>query len=359
MKLRDIAAALGGQLVGNGDLDIARPVHPAAARSAADLAIATDPKLVPLLHESAARVAVVADGVVIPEGVLDAWVTVGRPRYAMAGVTELFQYPVILEAGIHPSAVVAADAVIGDGARIGPLVYVGPGAHIGARTILMPQVTVGAGTRIGCDGLVHSGARIGDRVTIGDRVILHFNASIGADGFSFVTPERGSVESAKATGRVESQNLTLRRIHSLGAVTLGDDVEVGANTAIDRGTLSDTRVGSGTKIDNLVQIGHNVQIGMMCMICGEVGIAGSVTVGNRVVLAGKVGIADHVAIGDDTVVGAYAGVAGDIPPRSVVLGQPAMPRSRFFEQLKHLGRLRALFADMGDIKKRVSVLEER
>src|SRR5262249_3185698 len=138
---------------------------------------------------------------------------------------------------------------------------------------------------------------------IGERCIVHFNASLGADGFSFVTPQPGSVEQAKAGSgsSVAAANYELVRIASLGGVVIGDDVEIGASSCIDQGTIQPTRIGNGTKIDNHVQIGHNVTIGENCLICGRVGIAGSVTIGDRVVLGGAVGIADHLRIGDDVV----------------------------------------------------------
>lgn len=350
MKLLDLAQALGGRLVGDGSLDVARPVHPAEADSAADLALAMDKRLVPLLAASKARAAVVPEGAEVPEGAVDGYVVIGRPRVAMAGITEAFERPVHRDPGIHPTAVIAADAVLGAGVAIGPFVVIGPRAVIGDRTAILSHCSIGADARIGADCLFHPGARIGDRVTVGERVIIHHNASIGADGFSYVTPEPGSVETAKATGQVGATNQVLRRINSLGAVTLGDDVEVGANSSIDRGTISDTRIGRNTKIDSMVQIGHNVRIGENCLVCGLVGIAGSVKIGDRVVLAGQVGIGDNVSIGDDSVIAAKSGVGTDVPPRSVMFGYPAQPRDRAFAQIKNLLRLKNLFADVAAIK---------
>ncbi|HYD30202.1 MAG TPA: UDP-3-O-(3-hydroxymyristoyl)glucosamine N-acyltransferase [Azospirillaceae bacterium] len=354
MKLADLAAALGARFEGDGAMEVTRPVHPAEAEGTADLALAMDKALVPLLETTRAGAAMVAEGAAVPEGRFKGWIVVNRPRFAMAGLTQVFDKPVHAEPGIHPSAFVATDAVIGEGVSIGPFVYVGPKAVVGERTILMPHVTIGAEARVGADCLFHPGARVGERCVIGNRVILHHNASIGGDGFSYVTPEPGSVETAKATGKVGAINAAICRINSLGAVILDDDVEVGANAAIDRGTISDTRVGRFTKIDNLVQIGHNVQIGQMCMICGHAGIAGSVEIGNRVVLAGRVGVADHVRIGDDAVIAAMSGVGTDVPAKSVMMGYPAIQRSKFFEQFKMLARLPRLFADVAEIKKKLS-----
>ncbi len=357
MKLKDIAQALGGRLVGDGALDVTRPVHPAEADSASDLALAMDPKLVALLAASPARAAVVADGIDIPDGAVDGYVAVPRPRYAMAGLTDLFERPVHRDSGIHPTAVIADSARIGQDVSIGAFVVIGPRAIVGDRSVILSHGSIGADARIGEDCLFHPGVRIGDRVVVGHRVILHANVSLGADGFSFVTPEPGSVEAAKATGRVDATNQTIRRIHSLGSVVLDDDVEVGANTAIDRGTVSDTRIGRNTKIDNLVQIGHNVTVGETCMICGQVGIAGSARVGNRVVLAGQVGVGDHVTIGDDVVVGAKSAVGTDVAPRTVVVGIPAQPRDRVFDQLVHIGRLKGLFAEVAQLKTRLKTVE--
>ena len=179
---------------------------------------------------------------------------------------------------------------------------------------------------------------------------------VGADGFSFVTPERGSVEAAKSGNAItdDVRNVALARIHSLGSVALGDDVEVGACATIDRGTMIDTRVGSGTKIDNLVQIGHNCQIGDHCMLCGHVGIAGSVEIGDRVVLAGHVGIADHIKVGEDSVIGAKSGVGANVPPRSVLLGYPALPSGETVRIMAAMRKVPDLMKTVRELKKRLS-----
>ncbi|MCB1403731.1 MAG: UDP-3-O-(3-hydroxymyristoyl)glucosamine N-acyltransferase, partial [Rhodobacteraceae bacterium] len=178
---------------------------------------------------------------------------------------------------------------------------------------------------------------------------------IGGDGFSFVTPTPGHVEEARTTGAVTAARQDeYVRINSLGSVRLGDDVEVGANSCIDRGTVADTRVGDGTKIDNQVQIGHNVRIGRTCLICGHVGIAGSVDVGDRVVLAGKVGIADHVKIGSNVVVAGNSGVASNIPDNRIMMGTPAVRMDLNVEMYKALRRLPRLMARLEAAQKPVS-----
>lgn len=356
MKLSEIAAALDARVEGDDSLVIRRAVHPSEAEGPADLALAMDRDLLALLSGSKAVAAVVADGAEVPEGIRGR-IIVKRPRYAMAGLLDVFEKPVHAEPGIHPQAYVAPDAEVAADASVGPFAYIGPRVRVGTGAIILPHVTVGADAVIGEGCLLHPGARIGERVVMGARCIVHPNATIGNDGFSFVTPEPGSVESAKANGRVVGTNVLIRRVNSIGTVILGDDVEVGAGAAIDRGTVTATRIGSGTKIDNLVQIGHNVQVGTNCMLCGHVGIAGSTTIGDRVVLAGKVGVADHVKIGNDVVVAASSGVGTDIPDKSVYMGYPAVPRARAFEQYKGLARLKRLFADVTDLKSRVRALD--
>ena len=356
VTLAEIAAALGAALEGDGTLQISRAVHPSEAEGQEDLALAMEKGLTELLANGKAVAAVIAEGAEVPAN-LKGWIVVKRPRFAMAGLTTVFEKPVHAEPGVHPAAFVAPEAILGAGVSVGPFAYVGPRAVLGEGVIVMPHATVGAEAVIGKDCLLHPGARIGERVVMGERCIIHPNAAVGNDGFSFVTPEPGSVESAKATGKVVGTNVLIHRVNSIGTVILGDDVEVGANATIDRGTITATRIGSGTKIDNLVQIGHNVQIGTNCMLCGHVGIAGSTTIGDRVVLAGKVGVADHVKIGNDAVVAANSGVGTDIPAKAVYMGYPAVPRDRAFDQYKGLARLKRMHADVTDLKKRVGALD--
>ncbi|CAK0769437.1 UDP-3-O-acylglucosamine N-acyltransferase [Azospirillaceae bacterium] len=359
MKLSEIADVLGARLVGDGALEIHRVVHPADAQSSEDLVLAMDKSLLGALLASSARAAVVSSRMEIPDGRLDGCLVVERPRWAMGALLRLFDRPVHVDFGVHPTAVISPEARLGADVAIGPFVVIGPGVVIGDRTRIMSHVSIGADARVGSDGLIHPGVRIGDRVEIGDRVILHHNVSLGADGFSFVTPEPGSVETAKSSGRVGAVNTAIYRINSIGTVIIGHDVEIGANSAVDRGTVSVTRIGNNTKIDNLVQIGHNVVIGDNCMLCGQVGIAGSAVVGNRVVLAGRVAVADHVHIGDDAVVAAMSGVGSAVAPKTVVAGTPAVERGRFFEQIMRLNRLKSLFADVEALKNKVKAIESK
>ncbi len=357
LTVENLASALNSTFEGDGSLAVSRPAHPDDASRRGTIAIATSAEFVDKLK--GADVAVLVEGTDWRALGLKAAIFVARPRYALSGVTTAFAPEIRLAPGIHPSAVVEDGAELGEGVAVGAFVYVGAGAKIGAGTRILPHASVGAEAVIGDGALIHSGARIGARVSIGARAIIHDNAVIGADGFSFVTPELGAVEAAKAGGgsRSDTQNASLARIHSLGAVTLGDDVEIGACTSIDRGTLTDTRIGNGTKLDNQVQIGHNVQIGAICMLCAQVGVAGSAVVGDRVVLGGKVGVADHVKIGSDVLVGAASAVASNIPSRNIMMGVPAVKRDEALRGVMALRRLPRLFETVDALKKRLSALD--
>jgi UDP-3-O-[3-hydroxymyristoyl] glucosamine N-acyltransferase len=348
-SLAEIAEVLGAKLSGDGRLVVEGVDHPASAEPT-DLALAMEEDALAALPQTRAKAAILKSGSQAPEG-LAGVIYADHPRYALAGLTRLFARPPQVAPGIHPSAVVDSSAAIGERSAIGPFVQIGAGARIGPRAVVLGQASIGAGVSIGADALIHPGVRIGDRVEIGDRVILHNNASIGADGFSFAIPGPGE---PPPPGQPPIQ-----RIASLGTVVIGDDVEVGANSCIDRGTIEATRIGSGSKIDNLVMIGHNNRIGRSCLIAGRVGISGSCRIGDGVILAGGVGIADHVTIGDGAVVLAGAQVGSNrIAPGAVVIGMPAIAKEKFFEQVRQLHRLKRLFADVAELKARLGSAKE-
>jgi UDP-3-O-[3-hydroxymyristoyl] glucosamine N-acyltransferase len=351
MMLRDIAAALSAPLEGDGSIEITGIADPAHAAGRCDLALAMTPESIAALAHTKARAVVVAPKGAMAIDRFDAVIKVEHPRHALAVLTRLFEQPVQRGSGIHPSAVVAPDAHIDAGVSIGPLSVIGPRTRVGAGTAILAHVTVGADAVIGRDCLLHPGARIGDRVVLGDRVILQHNVSLGADGFSYAGPAPGERVASHDTGN-------LQRINSLGTVIIGDDVEIGANSAIDRATLAATRIGRNTKIDNLVQIGHNVEIGENCLICGMVGVSGSVHIGDRVILGGAVGVADHVTIESDAMIAGGSGVVSDVPAKAEMFGYPAVPRKRAFEQIKYLARARALFTEFGELRKRIAALEQ-
>jgi len=358
-SLNDIATALGAQLVGDGSVLVRGVAHPAMAEGADTLALAIEESAEKALARTKAAAAAVPEGRAAALAGLQGGIVVKRPRLALAQLLMIFDRPPAVQAGVHPAAVVDPTATIGPDVSIGPLCHIGPRARIGARTRILAQVTIGADVALGDDCLIHAGVRIGDRSVLGHRVIVQPNAVIGADGFSYVTPEKGSVESARETGRVEAQNLAIVRINSIGNVVLADEVEIGAGTTVARGTLGPTRIGRGTKIDNLVQVGHNCTIGANCLIAGNVGISGSVTVGDRVTLAGGVGIADHVSIGEDAILIAGSGVWQSVPPCQIWGGYPAMPWDESKSYYLHVKRLPRLVRDFVALRARVAELGKK
>ncbi len=357
-SLRNLAEAIGADLVGDGSFVVRTVAHPLMADSADTLALAIQPEAERALADTKARCAMVADGRGAALASMTGGLVVTRPRYALARLLSLFEIPPQQASGIHPTAVIDPSASVSDDVSIGAHSTVGGGTTIRRGARILPHVTIGAGVVIGEDTLVHAGVRIGDRCAIGARVILHPNVVIGSDGFGFVTPEKGAVESAIETGHtVEAINQVFMRMASLGTVLIEDDVEVGANSCIDRGTVGTTRIGRGTKIDNLVQIGHNCTIGENCLIAGTCGLSGSVTLGNRVSLGGGVGISDHISIGDDAVIAARSGVASSVPAREVWGGYPAVPYKDAMRQLFSTRRVPRLLNELERLQARVAALE--
>lgn len=353
--LAEIADATGLALMGDGQLVIHAPAEPASA-TPDQLALAMNSKLEGELCKGQALAAVLWEGADWEGLGLQGALIAPRARVAMAGITDRFQHAPDIEPGIHQTAWVDPTAKIGADAWIGAYSVIGPGARLGANARIGAHCSVGRDAEIGDDALLHDGVRIGARCTIGSHFIAQANAVIGADGFSFEPPERSAVEAAKRTGSAEGARATgYLRIHSLAAVEIGNDVEIGAATTIDRGTISPTRIGDGTKIDNQVQIGHNVQIGSLCLLCAQVGVAGSSTLGDRVVLGGKAGVADHIIIGSDVICSAGTLVATKIPSNRVMMGIPAQPRDQFTRQYAALRRLPRMMDQLNDLQKKLGL----
>jgi len=359
MKLADIARAIDGRLIGDGEIEIARPVQPHQAESESDLPLVFSRKVLDAALDTPAVAAIVVAGIDVPDGALEGIIEIEDPRVALVPLTALFARPAYGAEGIHPTAVIDDSAVLGVNVAVGPHACIGAGSEIGDDTRILPQVTIGARVRLGAECLVHSGVRIGDDVIVGDRVIIQPNASIGADGFSFATPAPPRTESMVRARSVEPFLSYIHRIQSLGTVIIGDDVEVGACSTIDRATVGATRIGRNTKIDNQVMIGHNTVIGEDCLLAGHVGISGSVTIGDRVIMAGKVGIVDHVTVGDDANLGARTTVMRDVPARSIMMGNPAQPSADYFNRLRHthILRLNRAAEKLRDLGARVARLE--
>ncbi len=356
-RIADIARALGAVAEGDVDLVVTGASEPAMAR-ADQLALAMDPRYADGLAKGQAVAAMLWPGADWQSFGLRAAIFAPRARLAMAGLTQLLDKGPEIAPGLHPMSVVDASARIGTGAAIGPFVSIAAGVVIGRGARIAAHVSIGAGAVIGDDALILEGARIGHHVHIGDRFIAQPGAVIGSDGFSFVTPEKSGVEEIRETlgHRDEMRGQSWTRLHSLGAVTIGDDVEIGANACIDRGTIRDTSIGSGSKLDNLVHVGHNVQIGRDCLICGQVGIAGSARIGDRVVLGGQCGVNDNIFVGDDVIAGGATKIFTNAPAGRVLLGYPAVRMETHVEMQKALRRLPRLAARVAEIEKVITKL---
>jgi len=357
--IRAIAEALGAEAEGDLDLVIDGAAEPQSA-GPSDLALLIDPRYAEGLSKGAAQAALDWAGA--------DWRSMGlaavifappRARLAMPGLTRILDPGPGIAPGIHAMALVDPTAEIGEGAAVGPYVTIGAGVRIGPRARIASHVSIAEGARIGADAMIMQGTRIGARVNIGDRFIAQPGVVIGADGFSYVTDEKSGVEQVRGTvgarktsaTRELNTDQTWTRIHSLGSVTIGDDVEVGANSCIDRGTIRDTVVGSGCKLDNLVQVGHNVRIGRNCLLCSLVGVAGSARIGDRVVLGGQVGVNDNIFVGDDVIAGGASKIFTNVPAGRVLLGYPAVKMETHIDMQKALRRLPRLAARVAELEK--------
>jgi UDP-3-O-[3-hydroxymyristoyl] glucosamine N-acyltransferase len=358
--LGEIAKYVDGTLQGDPAVVITRILHPALVRERNDLALVLSANVLELLKRNQVTNAIAPaelKSIDVPNYIL-----VARPQVALARLLELFERPVYSEEGVHATAVIDPRAKIGEKVSVGPHCWVGPNSVIGAGTRLICNVSVGAEVEIGEKALLHPGVTVGDRCKIGNRVIIQPNASIGGDGFSFVAAQSANIEAARQkkelTELTGATNETIR-INSIGNVVIEDDVEIGAGTCIDRGTLGETKIGRGTKIDNLVQIGHNVTVGQNCLVVAQAGMGGSAKVGDRAVLGGQAGVPDHTSVGHDAVVVAQSGLAGDVPPKQTVLGSPALPLRERLQQLMNFKRLARLIQRVKELEAKVAELEQR
>jgi UDP-3-O-[3-hydroxymyristoyl] glucosamine N-acyltransferase len=353
--IAEIAVALGARAVGAVDLVVTGVAEPAQA-GPDDLALAMDPKYAPGIAKGQARAAVIWSGADWRALGLQAAIHVERPRLAMAGITGAFDPGPGIAPGVHAMSVIDPTAQIGPGAAIGPFVTIGAGVRIGKGARIAAHVSIGDGAVIGDAALLHAGVRICHHVTIGDRFIAQPGAVVGADGFSFVTAEQSGVEQVRGTlgTRADYTEQKWLRIASIGGVEIGDDVEIGANVTIDRGTIRATRIGAGTKLDNQVHVGHNVQVGRDCLLCGQVGIAGSSVIGDRVVLGGQCGVSDNIRVGNDVIAGGATKIFTNVPAGRVILGSPAVKMETQLDINKALRRLPRLMRTVAELQKTVT-----
>lgn len=353
-SVREIAQAINAEAVGDADIIITCLSEPASA-GPDDLALASTPAYAAVLTAGHAKAAMLWHDADWQALGLQAAILPKRPRFALAGLTGLMDPGQGFASGIHPSAIIDPTARIGADVSIGPGAVIASKVVVGDGSLIGPQCFVGAGSTLGPNSYLREQVSIGAGVIIGARFIANPGVRIGGDGFSFVTQEQSGAEVARATlgkqGATQAQSWT--RIHSLGGVAIRDDVEIGANSTIDSGTIRPTEIGDRTKIDNLVHIGHNVRIGTDTLICGQVGLAGSVTVGNHVVIAGQVGVSDNLTIGDRVVLGAACKVLRSVQAGKVMLGYPATEMAAQIESYKSLRRLPRILREIAQIKKAV------
>jgi UDP-3-O-[3-hydroxymyristoyl] glucosamine N-acyltransferase len=352
--VRTIAETLGAEAAGNLDLEILSAAEPQDA-GPDQIAIATQAKYSDQLSAGQARVALLWEGADWVSLGLEAAIFAVRPRMAMGSVTRLLDVGQQFEEGVHPSAVIDPTAELGDHVSVGPLTVISRGAKIGPGSVIGPQCFIGADVTIGAQAFLREMVTIGARATIGERFWAQPGAKVGGDGFSYVTPEVSGVENVRKTlgdsGDAQAQSWV--RVHSLGAVTIGDDVEIGTNATIDNGTIRDTVIGSGSKLDNQVHIGHNTRIGKDCLLCGQTGVSGSVDIGNNVVLGGQVGVADNLFVGDGVIAAGGTKILSNVPKGRVMMGYPAVKMETHTEMYKAQRRLPRLSKDIEALKKAV------
>jgi UDP-3-O-[3-hydroxymyristoyl] glucosamine N-acyltransferase len=328
----EVAKHVGGEVVGDNTV-ILNNFAPAESARAGDLTFAENEAYFARAEQSSATAVIADERFKSASKIL---IRVPNARIAFAKAMALFFPEQKFAAGIHPTAVIASSAQIDASAHIGPHCVIGERVRMGARTVLQAGNFIGDNSKLGDDFNLFPNVTIYPRTEIGHRVRIHANTVIGSDGFGYV--QDGGIH---------------RKVPQIGNVLIGDDVEIGAGVTIDRGALGSTVIGKGTKIDNLVQIAHNVEIGEGCLLIAQVGIAGSSKLGNYVVLAGQVGVAGHLKIGSKVTVGAKAGVMSDIPAGEKWLGAPAQPDKQAKRQMIAIQLLPELLKRVAELEKKL------
>jgi UDP-3-O-[3-hydroxymyristoyl] glucosamine N-acyltransferase len=336
ITLKDIAASVKGNLIGDGDIAISGIAGIQGAVEG-EITFLTHASYIKFIPECKASALIVGRRTPLTDvGAVKNIVVVDNPELAYITVAGMFEAESLIKTGIHPLALVSDAAVIAPGASVGAFACIEDDARIDDDVKIYPFVYIGRNVTIGQGSIIYPHVTIYRDTTIGKNVIIHANTVIAADGFGYAW-----------------DGTKHARIPQLGSVIIEDDVEIGANTAIDRASLEKTIIGKGTKIDNLVQIAHNVTIGQNSIIVSQVGIAGSSRIGNNVVLAGQAGVRDHVTIGDGVMAGGGTGITKDVPAGSIIWGTPHMPHKEWMKLQIYIKRLPDLFERIKKIEKKL------
>jgi UDP-3-O-[3-hydroxymyristoyl] glucosamine N-acyltransferase len=348
MKLAELAALTGARVeAGSSNLEASSSnldINGAAGLDDAthgQVTFLANPRYTPRVKATAASAIYVGESVDVGRNDI-AVLRAKDPYLAYTRALRLFHAEPVVAPSIHSTAVIDPTAGIEEGVWIGPCVVIGPRAKISGRARIYPNVTIYEDVTIGKDSVVHAGAVIRERSQIGERVVIHNNVVVGCDGFGYAKDEERHWLKIPQTGRV----------------VIEDDVEIGAGTTIDRASVGESRIGRGTKIDNLVQIGHSCSVGEDTLLCAQVGLAGSSHIGNRVVLAGQAGVAGHLKIGDDVVLTAKSATSHDVPAGKVISGIPAFDNKDWLRATAAFRRLAEMQRQVRELERRLSKLEK-
>ena len=344
MKLGELASRLGAELRGNADLEVTG-VKGIEEAGPSEVTFVANPRYAGLARTTQAA-AVLVEPLVLHRHhgmgqISAATLRIKNPYLAFSRTVGLFYHPPVYAPGIHPTAVIDPTAEIGAGSHIGAYVVVGPGVRLGAHSTLLPHVVLYPGAQAGEHFFAHAHAVVRENCILGDYVTLENGVIIGADGFGFAKNEAGHWE----------------KIPQSGPVRLGNRVDVQANATIDRATVGATEIGDGTKVDNLVQVGHGSRVGENTLLCSQTGLAGSSVIGNNVILAGQVGIAGHCSIGDGVILTAQSAVSHDVPPGKVISGSPGFDNRVWLRAVTIFQRLPELLKRLDRVEKKLAAGE--
>ncbi len=334
MKLGELATRLGAELRGNAELEVTG-VKGIEEAGPSEVTFVANPRYAGLARTTHAAAVLVEPEFPVIE---NATLRIKNPYLAFSRALGLFYQPPAYAPGIHPTAVIDPSAEIAEGAHIGAYVVIGPGVKLGPHAILLPHVVLYPGVVTGSHLFAHAHSVVREGCVLGDHVTLENGAIIGADGFGFAKNEAGHWE----------------KIPQSGPVRLGNRVDVQANACIDRATVGITEIGDGTKVDNLVQVGHGSRVGQNTLLCAQVGLAGSSQVGSNAILAGQAGVAGHCTLGDGVILTAQSGVSHDVPPGKMISGSPAFDNRLWLRAVATFQRLPELLKRIDRVEKKLA-----